>query len=66
MTAHTTWVLVDLDRRCGQCGTVIPARTWFVELRLPRVTRVLVRCETCAAEAGAVTPDWKARAAGER
>jgi hypothetical protein len=60
-----TWVLVDVGRRCGQCGAAIAPRTWFVELRLPGVHRVLVVCEGCAAAEGAPIPDWKRRAAGD-
>jgi len=60
-----TWVLVDVERSCGGCGAPIPPRTWCIELRLPGVARVLVRCEACATEAGTPTPDWKRRAAGD-
>jgi hypothetical protein len=59
-----TWVMVDVDRKCGNCGAVIPARTWFIELKLPGVTRVLVRCDACVADMPPLI-DWKARAAGD-
>lgn len=59
------WVLLDIDQRCGRCGTIIPARAWFVEVRVPGMTRVLVRCEACAKADDLVRPDWKARAAGD-
>lgn len=54
------WVMVDRDRRCGACSAAIPPRTWFVELRLPGVgfvpALVLLRCEACAVDEGAVGP----------
>lgn len=56
-----TWVVLDAEGRCGRCGVVIPARTWFLELRVPGVPALQVRCEACAQAADLVVPRRRGR-----
>ena len=55
----TTWLRVAIGAtvRCGHCGAVLLAGTPVARVVLPRVRRVLARCETCV---GPAPPDLPA------